>query len=180
MEVGSFELLIVVAKQKFLHYFSMPSRPPKCGAFAPLIVGFRLSSLRELLLYFPWSQQVLSGVIMFFYFINMDQWLHKQVHGDSLCVYRQYQPTNALYNINSICMLFVWNYVHRIMNENWMFNANAYMCPTGYLFTTWNANENCDAFIKNMHDMRIIYAMYVCALKGIHPHDMLVKWSCSQ
>jgi len=80
------------------------------------------------------------------------------MHGDSLCVYKQYQPTNALYNSNSICMLCIWIYVHRILNENWMFNANAYMCPKRYLFT-WNVNENCDAFIKNMHYMGITYAM---------------------
>jgi len=49
------------------------------------------------------------------------------------------------------------------------------MCPTGYLFTTRNANENCDAFIKNMHDMQITYAVYVRALRGVHPHEMLVK-----
>jgi len=40
MEVRSFELFVVVAKQKFLYYFSMPSRPLTWGSFAPLIVGF--------------------------------------------------------------------------------------------------------------------------------------------
>jgi len=40
------------------------------------------------------------------------------MHGDSLCLYKQYQPTHALYHINLVCMLCIRSYVHRIMNEN--------------------------------------------------------------